>query len=504
VFTDTSTHTPTVTPTDTVTHTHTWTPVYTFTWTDTPTETPTHTNTFTATETWTATDSPTATETATWTHTVTETFTPTLTYTPTPRAEMRLVKTGLPETPKAGDLVRYDLTITVDQSPASAVTLVDDLPTGLLPSTVTFVSGPAGTVVGNQITWVIGTLTPGVVTVSFMVRVDPAAEAEPVLRNVGHATSPDTQDADAYADTKVRGDVQVIVGIYNEAGEVVKRLPVKYLSRPVVEMDLSGDGVIEQLGESVTITWGGGRVLGSWDGEGDNGQQVENGSYFIKVDSVDAYGTTTSVTKSLSLNRRVVRLSIRIYNEAGEVVRRLYAEKPAGSSTVNDVKLSTDVIHPRGDGKDGLQPTVGIVMTDGEVAVWDGTADNGENVSDGSYYIHLTIENVPNSTLEVTKIVSVLGSRPASGETGIRPNVLTASRPVATLHADTLLAGQRIQATIYDLTGRRVGTLVGELGQNDIAFDTSSYSSGLYLARVEKLEGDRRLDRTLRKFIVRR
>jgi hypothetical protein len=197
--------------------------------------------------------------------------------------------------------------------------------------------------------------------------------------------------------------------------------------------------------------------------KGDNGQQVENGSYFIKVDSVDAYGTTTSVTKSLSLNRRVVRLSIRIYNEAGEVVRRLYAEKPAGSSTVNDVKLSTDVIHPRGDGKDGLQPTVGIVMTDGEVAVWDGTADNGENVSDGSYYIHLTIENVPNSTLEVTKTSRCWALVPPRER---RQSVRTSSRPPSARATctPTFVGGAKDPSDHLRPHRRRVGTPRGRVG----------------------------------------
>jgi hypothetical protein len=47
-----------------------------------------------------------------------------------------LVKTGLPTNPKAGDVVRYDLTLHVSGSFADAVTMTDVMPNGLLPSTV--------------------------------------------------------------------------------------------------------------------------------------------------------------------------------------------------------------------------------------------------------------------------------------------------------------------------------------------------------------------------------
>jgi len=391
---------------------------------------------------------------------------------------MRLVKTGLPETPKAGDLVRYDLTITVDQSPASAVTLVDDLPTGLLPSTVRFVSGPVGTVMGNQITWVIGTVTPGVVTVSFTVQVDPAAEAESVLRNLGHATSPDTVDAEAFADTKVRGDVRVTAAVYNEAGEVVKTLPMRYLSKPVDELDLSPDGVISALGESLTMTWGDGRVLGAWDGLGEDGQLVSNGSYYVKVDSVDAYGTTTSVTRALSVNRAVSKVEVVVYNEAGEAVRHLLSLWSGPIDNITKAYLTANVISPSAGESGGV--TVTAVMSGGTVlAVWDGRSDKGSIVNNGQYYVELKVEDGQESSSTLDLPVAVLTDRSGPRSLVVKPNTLTAKHRVAVL--DGGVVGGTVDARVYSLSGTLVKTLQGVPGNGTAVLDGSDLASGLYI-----------------------
>jgi flagellar hook assembly protein FlgD len=376
------------------------------------------------------------------------------------------------------------------------------MPNGLLPSTVVFLSNPSGTVNGNVITWVLGAVSTGDLRVSFTVQVDPLAEGNSVLRNVGHAVSPSALPVDAWTDTTVRGDVQVTVSVYNEAGEVVRTFPAKYLSKPVDDMQVSQNGVISNMGDSVTMTWGGGRVLGTWDGTGNGGQIVGNGTYYVKVDSVDAYGTTTSVTKPLTVNRRVVRLTITIYNEAGELVRNLYSENPGTDAKITDVTLTTQVIHPGGDGKDGLQTTVGIVLSNGVGTPWDGTSDNGMNVNDGLYYVHVKVENATNGTVEFTKTVSVMGSRANTGNTGVWPNVLKADQTVMTLHAHNLDETQRIRAVLYTIAGMKAGTVEGLVGQNDVKWDLGGYQSGLYLVVMDTLEGGRLKDRTTLKLIV--
>jgi flagellar hook assembly protein FlgD len=357
---------------------------------------------------------------------------------------------------------------------------------------------------GNTLTWVLGTVSPGDVTVSFSVQVDPATVGESVLKNVGHATSVSSLPVDAWTNTKVKGDVQVTMAVYNQAGELVRTFPSVYLSNPVDAMDLTGDGVLSDVGDSVTLTWEGGRVLGSWDGTGQMGQMVANGSYYVKVDSVDAYGVTSSVTKSVTVNRRVVKVTVQVYNEAGELVRQLYAEKPTGDSDVKDITLSTQVLHPGGDGKDGIPSTVGIVLSDGVAMTWDGTGENGTNVQDGTYYLQVKVENGASGTVEVTRPIAVLGSTPATGNTGVWPNVLADGQMVAILHARNLGSGQRIRAMIFTLAGMRAGVIEGLEGQNDLKWDLGRFQSGFYLVVLETAEGKLLKNRTILKVIVRK
>jgi hypothetical protein len=399
-------------------------------------------------------------------------------------------------------MVRYDLTFQVTEASAHAVTLQDHLPAGLDPTTVAFVDGPIGTVSGNVLTWVLGTVTPGTLTLSFTVRVDPATEGESVLVNTARATSPSAAPTDASAQVKVKGDVQVTVGIYNDAGELVLVCSQANLSRAIDALEMTGEGYLSEVGQSVTFTWGGGRVLGSWDGLGQNGQPVANGTYFVKVDSVDAYGTTSSVTKSIAVSRRVVRVSVKVYNEVGEVVRRLYTEKPASDSDVRDVTLSTTVIHPGGDGKDGLETKVGIVLSNGLAMEWDGRGENGQNVQDGTYYLQVNVENLEEGTREITKCVSVLGSSPRTGLTGVWPNLVRRPAMTTTVHAASLGSGQSIRAKLYTLAGMLAGHLQGEEGRNDLRWDLSAYENGYYLVVIETREQGRLVDRTLKRLIL--
>jgi flagellar hook assembly protein FlgD len=230
---------------------------------------------------------------------------------------------------------------------------------------------------------------------------------------------------------------------------------------------------------------------------------VANGTYYLKVDSVDAYGTTTSVTKPITVNRPLTTVTLKIYNSAGELVRTLYAETTAPSNQVMGMTLSTSVIRPGGNGLDGIPATVSIVLTDGTAVTWDGRGDNGAYVSDGTYYVTATLANAGGGSSTVTKTVSVLGSDGTAGNAVARPNVLTADAPTATLHVAGLTGDEAITAKIYTLAGNLVGTVAGALGQNDVTWNSGAVGSGMYFVVVETTKGGNVLNRTISKLLVR-
>jgi flagellar hook assembly protein FlgD len=324
--------------------------------------------------------------------------------------------------------------------------------------------------------------------VAFTVQVDPGVEANSVLRNNGHATSTSASTVDAFTDTKIRGDVQVTVAVYNEAGEVVKSFPVKYLSKVVDSLDLSSNGLLSNVGDSVTMTWGGGRVLGTWDGTSNNGQLVANGTYYVKVDSVDAYGTTTSVTKSLSVGRAVSKVGLTVFNQAGEAVRHLTQTYSGPIDNITEARLTASVISPTNGKSEGVT-TTSVMSGNALLGTWDGRNDGGQIVNNGQYYIELKVEDGKgdHSTVELT--VSVLASRDGGQTAVVRPNVLTKDHPVGTI--DGGVTGGTVNVKVYSLTGSLVETLNGTPGSGTAQLNGAALSSGMYIlvGEVKKADG---------------
>lgn len=117
---------------------------------------------------------------------MTPSITPTPTPSPTPSA------TGVPNlststksvsplgTVLPGAVLHYYLNIVNSgASAATGVVVTDNLPAGLNLATLTFVAGPAGTLSGSTVTWTLGTVPVGSLTIHFTVQV--AASASPGL-----------------------------------------------------------------------------------------------------------------------------------------------------------------------------------------------------------------------------------------------------------------------------------------------------------------------------------
>jgi flagellar hook assembly protein FlgD len=286
------------------------------------------------------------------------------------------------------------------------------------------------------------------------------------------------------------------MSVYNEAGEVVMTFPVKYLSQAVADMAMSPDGVISNVGDSVTMTWGGGRVLGTWDGTGSNGQPVANGTYYVKVDSVDAYGTTTSVTKPLTVNRAVSNVVLTVYNQAGEVVRHLASTWSGPIDNVTEARLTANVISPsNGTSQQGVT-TTSVMSGSAVLGTWDGRNDHGSLVGNGQYYIEVKVDDGKGAHSTVDLTVSVLSDRSGGKTMVVKPNVLTRDNPVGTIDGGVL--GGTVNAKLYSLTGSLVGNLTGVVGAGTVSLDSRPYASGMYILVGEVKDGTGKVTQNFR------
>ena len=117
-----------------------------------------------------------------------------------------------------------------------------------------------------------------------------------VLQNQAWLTALGQAPQTVSASVTVNGEFTVRIGVYNEAGELVKEILIKQYSEPIENIQIGPTTVINSLNAEAQIYYQG-VYIGEWDGTTQDGQPAGNGTYFIKVDNVGAFGTVQSVTQ---------------------------------------------------------------------------------------------------------------------------------------------------------------------------------------------------------------
>ena len=230
-----------------------------------------------------------------------------------------------------------------------------------------------------------------------------------------------------------------------------------------------------------------GAVIGTWDGTNADGQPAANGTYQIKVDNVDSFGSVTSTTQQATVNRSLYKVTVLVYNSVGEVVRHLYSyTDDPGLATVNGVQLSTDVIKPSYAPAAGVPSELTISLGNGTTLVWDGRNDTGSFVQTGEYFLEIHSTDGTGGNATVTKEVSVQEGNTGLKDVVLEPNLVDLSKGSG---AVTFMGPQGVnltlRASVYTLAGELVTVVDGTPGTGTIGWSASGLASGLYLAVVE-------------------
>jgi uncharacterized repeat protein (TIGR01451 family) len=492
------TPTPTNSATSTPTHTATFTltPSFTPSYTETPTPslTPTNSPTITLTPTYTPTSTPTPSSTSspTWTTSSTPSVTPTATL------GLSMGKQVSEPQAKSGDMLTYTLGVTLVGTTLNNVVVTDTLP-----ANVGFVSvgtPSAGNAVfhsnSSQISWTLpAALAPGIYTLSYQTQVDPFTPGGTNIVNGAQLTFPGCANPLTSSVTvQVTGQYTVSVDVYNEAGELVDQVRSLQLSQSVNSLNLEGNAITSLTGAGGQINiYSQGYLLGAWNGTGSDGNPVSNGVYFIKVNSVDPYGVVNTVTRQATVSRSLAKISVNVYNEAGEVVKHLFGwvDDPMGAQ-MTSIVLSGSALQPGIPAGQGQPSNVRIMIQTSGAAVtlsWDGTNDNGSYVSAGYYLLEAHWDDGQGGTTDISKglLVTANGIR-NDGTLVAQPNILKLSTGVnrTTFKYDSS-QNLTLSVRIYTLAGELVFDLQGASGTNQASWDATGYASGLYLAAVDLL-----------------
>jgi flagellar hook assembly protein FlgD len=339
----------------------------------------------------------------------------------------------------------------------------------------------------NRLIWTLPFLGPGTYQLGYQAQINNLVPAGTSLTNNAALTYPGSVPLTASARVVALGGYTVKIGVYNSAGELVTTLYTQQDMQPINAFTL-GSGQITSLdgaGGAVTIYLGGVPIT-AWNGITATGTPATNGTYYITSQSTDGSGNVITVSQNMTVSRPYAQVTANIYNEAGEVVRHLYARVMSlPNSAMTDVVLSSSVIRPGITGPNSTSDAqIDIKTSAGGVTLsWDGTNDSGALVTDGTYEIGIHWDNGNGQIQNLTREISVMGTSHLD-QVVAAPNVLTSGNTTAnfTLQSNS---SYTLKVRVYTTAGELVGVTTGGVGANQASWDSTGRASGFYIAVVQ-------------------
>ena len=398
---------------------------------------------------------------------------------------MDISKVASEKIAKSGDTITYTLTLNVTTSGAINVQVTDVLPANL--NFVAFGTIPAGGVpiwdpASKTMTFTFATLPVGTYPITYEAQVDSYVQEGTVIRNNAQLTYtglsvPKTTSVDVTMATTY----MVHVGVYNEAGELIKQIWVQQLSQEILSFNIFANPTITSLHGQVFIEYKGAQIA-TWDGTNASGDPVSNGKYYLKVDNVDSLGVVNSVSQTVTVSRSISKVLINIYNEAGEIVRHLYSYMDDPTTTpLSDFQLSSGVIKPSTAG--GSAGSVAITSSNGLTLVWDGRSDSGAIVTNGRYQVEVHVNDGMGGEQVFTRALVVQSANDpiSNGNVMAMPNIISGTTTTTRLIVSSTIP-YTLSVQLYDVAGELLQKKTGGSGSNYLDLDISGLASGLYFA----------------------
>ena len=292
----------------------------------------------------------------------------------------------------------------------------------------------------------------------------------------------------------------MVVNVYNSAGELVKQLFSGSSQVLPNGFTLSAPSLV-QGGAGVSLTFTGQLQNGGssliWLGTNDAGQPVSGGNYTIQVQSTNPFGQTQSWTKSVVVFPQTASQALNIYNSAGELV-----------ATLNTSTFTTQSITTIGFGTNtkaafvlGSGGGVPFVMQDAQgkpvTYTWTGTSNSGATVAPGTYMVQL-VSNTNGVVVMQSKEFEVLGdmSQPAFDAVA-GPNPVGAFDKQLVFVVSGIQSNESADVKLYNIAGELISQSVGAVGGGKVVLSIGNWSSGIYVAVVERLQGSSVISRKL-------
>jgi flagellar hook assembly protein FlgD len=246
-------------------------------------------------------------------------------------------------------------------------------------------------------------------------------------------------------------------------------------------------------------------MLVEWDGTNEQEKNVENGVYYIHVESKDEFGFVHSVTKDVTVLTNSVKMQVRIYSSAGEIVKILPVDMAAvaASETIRIIPEPPQAFVPG----DNNQVNYVQIIYGGQTILWDGTNDFGNIVGNGVYTVQIVNVDIKGYKTVASSSITVLhNGYEILSNIRIIPNPIDLSQyKVLTIRYDAM-AGTRIKAKLYNIAGELIKTLEPQAGYSEIKWNIMEFDkplpAGVYVVVIEARSADGMTKNAVEKFTM--
>ena len=272
--------------------------------------------------------------------------------------------------------------------------------------------------------------------------------------------------------------------MYNEAGELVREFTKERADSTIEDVKIKVDGEeganivstgqnfeIELPGVETPDSMGKGTTIFTCDPKNDQGQNLDSGSYFIKIEQTDKYGHKDVFVDSITVVDDEEYTELNVFNSAGELVRRI---RDYNKTAVGQVKVGVEpdyVISADTGGK------IDINFDEaGQVITWNCKTDDGRAVGTGTYEIQVVAKTGDRGVVVASKTVTLLYQQKDFLESAkFYPNpFISAGVETATIEwkfTDGITQSGIMNVYIYNMAGELVRALDAELSAGSIEWD---------------------------------
>ncbi len=225
-----------------------------------------------------------------------------------------------------------------------------------------------------------------------------------------------------------------------------------------------------------------------WDGKNNQGDNVENGVYYIKVEVTDKYGFVHIETRDVTVLTNGLTTELRVFNSAGEVVKVIPVDgiTDYGSDSLSVTPAPPSAFSPGdGSGGSGSQNFAEITYM-GTAVQWDGTNENGTMVGNGVYVIQLVgIDSKGSKTIAQTDITVLHNGYEVVNNVKVIPNPANAMSDKVVIIRYNIMKNATVRVKVYNIAGELVKRMDDYNGIGEVSWQIDeTVASGVYAAVI--------------------